>query len=131
MELVGGEPEPKRRRVEVSPPECYFCLETIFPCERIHQSWCRPVPHVTHRRCWSVTENLVCGLCRQEEPHWSEVMLAVEASGDKADLDKEYQPEELTPLGRALLDLRSKGKVTYREMWEFAKVCRKMAGTWP
>ena len=130
MELV-GEPEPKRPRVEIAPPECYFCLETIFPCEQVHQSWCRPVPHFSHRRCWSVLENPVCGICRREEPRWSEIILAIGASGHRVDFSKDYQPEELPPLARALMSLRMNGEMTYEELWIFFNVCMKLIPTQP
>ena len=139
MELVGGEPMPKRPRVDVEPPECYVCLQTIFPCEEIHQSWCRPVPHFTHVDCWNkaigarVTgiDSPICGMCRQREPCEDDIMSALTACGLEYDSDKLYHIEDLPPLGGRLIELFQKGKITSRQLWDFSEVSQRVQGTWP
>ena len=138
MELV-GEPEPKRPRVEVSPPECYVCMETIFPCELVCQSWCRPVPHFTHVDCWNNAigtratgfNSAVCGMCRQKEPGEDEIVSALAACGVEYDSEEVYRLEDLPPLARRLIELFQKGKITNGQLWDFSVVSQRVQGTWP
>ena len=133
MELV-GEPEPKRPRVEIEPPQCWFCHDTIFPCEYYVESWCQPKAHFTHYGCfWKLCDPKPperCGVCRQRDPGYASIVEARRACG-QSDNDEDWERlEDLEPLGKKLLQLLARGAITERQLYTFSEVSQRVLGTW-
>ena len=68
-----------------------------------------------------------CGLCRQRFPGGYDLDAAMHACGR---YDDDYERlEDLPPLAVRLLDLRSSGEITEKQLYDFSEMCQRVMGT--
>ena len=102
--------------------ECLICMDTIFPCEVLHEAECFPNPHILHLDCYN--EYLLaqprglqatrCPVCRQVtlgELEWLDLSVIF-----KFDYDVLYEIEQLPADAQEYARSFQRGEITQEQL---------------